>query len=37
MMRSVDENAEHFVLAVNVIPADSIIRYREGILMRPYI
>ena len=30
MMRSVDENAEHFVLAVNVIPADSILRYREG-------
>ena len=28
MMRSVDENAEHFVLAVNVIPADSILRYR---------
>lgn len=30
MMRSVDANAEHFVLAVNVIPADSILRYREG-------
>ena len=30
MMRSVDANAERFVLAVNVIPADSIIRYREG-------
>ena len=30
MMRSVDENAERFVLAVNVIPADSILRYREG-------
>ena len=30
MMRSVDANAEHFVLAVNVIPADSIVRYREG-------
>ena len=30
MMRSVDVNAEHFVLAVNVIPADSILRYREG-------
>ncbi len=30
MMRNVDVNAEHFVLAVNVIPADSILRYREG-------
>ena len=30
MMRSVDANAERFVLAVYVIPADSIIRYREG-------
>ncbi len=30
MMRSVDANAEHFVLAVNVIQADSILRYREG-------
>ena len=30
MMRSVDENAEHFVLAVRVISADSIVRYREG-------
>ena len=30
MMRSVDANAERFVLAVNVIPADSILRYREG-------
>ena len=29
-MRSVDANAERFVLAVNVIPADSILRYREG-------
>ena len=30
MMRSVDENAEHYVLAVRVISADSIVRYREG-------
>lgn len=30
MMRSVDSNAEHFVLAVHVIQADSILRYREG-------
>lgn len=30
MMRSVDENAEHFVLAVNVSPSDSVVRYREG-------
>ena len=30
MMRSVDSNAEHFVLAVKVAPADSVIRYREG-------
>lgn len=30
MMRSVDANAEHFVLAVKVIQADSILRYREG-------
>lgn len=30
MMRSVDEDAEHFVLAVRVISADSIVRYREG-------
>lgn len=29
-MRSVDEKAERFVLGVNVIPADSILRYREG-------
>lgn len=28
-MRSVDEKAERFVLGVNVIPADSILRYRE--------
>lgn len=30
MMRSVDANAERFVLAVNVAPADSVVRYREG-------
>ena len=30
MMRSVDANAERFVLAVNVVPADSVVRYREG-------
>ena len=30
MMRSVDSNAEHFVLAIKVSPADSVIRYREG-------
>lgn len=30
MMRSVDDNVEHFVLAVKVDPADSVIRYREG-------
>ncbi|MBQ9277560.1 MAG: putative DNA binding domain-containing protein [Lachnospiraceae bacterium] len=30
MMRSVDANAERFVLAVKVIQADSILRYREG-------
>ncbi len=29
-MRSVDDNAEHFVLGINVKPADSILRYREG-------
>lgn len=30
MLRSVDVNAERFVLVVNVIQADSILRYREG-------
>lgn len=30
MMRSVDADAERFVLAVHVAPAESIIRYREG-------
>ena len=30
MLRSVDANAERFVLAVHVVQADSILRYREG-------
>ena len=30
MMRSVDANADRFVLALNVSPADSVVRYREG-------
>jgi len=30
MMRSVDVDAERFVLAVCISPADSVIRYREG-------
>ena len=30
MLRSVDAAAEHFVLAINVAPAESVIRYREG-------
>lgn len=30
MMRSVDAEAEHFVLGVKVAPAESVIRYREG-------
>ena len=30
LMRSVDENAEKFVLALKVLPSDSIVRYREG-------
>ena len=29
-MRSVDDRAERFVLGVKVLPADSILRYREG-------
>jgi len=29
-LRSVDDKAERFVLGINVIPADSILRYREG-------
>ena len=30
MMRSVDENAERFVLALKVTPSESVVRYREG-------
>ena len=30
MLRSADDQAEKFVLAVRVIPADSVVRYREG-------
>lgn len=30
MMRSVDLEADHFVLAVNVYPSESVVRYREG-------
>lgn len=30
MLRSVDEAAEHFVLAVKIQPSESIVRYREG-------
>ena len=30
MMRSTDSDAEHFVLAVKVAKADSIVRYRDG-------
>ncbi|MBQ7535778.1 MAG: putative DNA binding domain-containing protein [Stomatobaculum sp.] len=30
MMRSVDANADHFVLAVHISPANSVVRYREG-------
>ena len=30
MLRSVDAKAEHFVLAIHVAPAESVIRYREG-------
>lgn len=30
VLRSVDEQAEHFVLAIYVYPASSIVRYREG-------
>ena len=29
-MRSVDDKAERFVLGIHVLPADSILRYREG-------
>lgn len=30
MLRSVDDNAEKFVLGINVTPSESIVRYREG-------
>lgn len=30
MMRSVDTKAEQFVLAIRVVPAESVIRYRDG-------
>ncbi len=30
MMRSVDDCAEHFVLAIRVLPSESIVRYRDG-------
>lgn len=30
LMRSVDKDAEKFVLGLNVLPSDSIVRYREG-------
>ena len=30
MLRSTDDKAEKFVLAASVIPADSVVRYREG-------
>lgn len=30
MLRSVDEAAEHYVLAIKVYPSDSIVRYRDG-------
>ena len=30
MMRSVDETADHFVLGMKVLPAESVVRYREG-------
>ena len=30
VMRSVDPEAEHFVLAIRVYPADSVVRYRDG-------
>ena len=30
MLRSVDEKAEKYVLALKVKPSDSIVRYREG-------
>jgi len=30
MMRSIDEDAERFVLGINVAASDSVVRYREG-------
>ncbi len=30
MIRSVDDNAEYFVLAVKVAPSGSVVRYRDG-------
>lgn len=30
MMRNVDEEAERFVLALKILPSDSVVRYREG-------
>ncbi|MBO4319521.1 MAG: putative DNA binding domain-containing protein [Treponema sp.] len=30
LMRSVDDNAEHFVLGIKVLPSDSLVRYRDG-------
>lgn len=30
MMRSVDKEAEHFVLAVKVVPSDSVVRFKDG-------
>lgn len=29
LMRSVDDNAEHFVLGIKVVPADSVVRFRD--------
>ncbi len=30
VMRSIDESADHFVLGIKVMPAESVVRYREG-------
>lgn len=30
LMRSVDDNAERFVLGIKVLPADSVVRFRDG-------
>ena len=30
LMRSVDDNAENFVLGIKVLPADSVVRFRDG-------